>query len=299
MTDLSSVTTPVDLIRCLFEDAEPGSVRILEVRPLIPSIVLQSVSDGRVSIYLNNSIFVGTLKPLAERFLSYFDRFHIQASCTVGRETFQIDGPLELPNPCTSVKLTIAGFFQCSVLFSVVSQLPKDVSFPLVLVGFSAPRDSQRLQLEFEDYLVNREFPCLDVKAISRQRVRLESRNRDFLLQTSKTRQELMQRHSRADQSLQRRAEQIEVLAREVEGILKIKVTPTVRVMAVERTIERIDRAINDVAGYAGKLEVAVNGKAEGRPMTRKEELTLLEQLKNQVRETRQQLDALNEQITV
>jgi hypothetical protein len=298
MSDLAEVATPVDTVRCVFEEAEPGSIRILEARTLIPSIVLQAVADGRVSVYFNSAVVVGNIKPLAERFLTYFDRFHTQVTCTAGRETFLLDGPLQIPTGCQTLRLSIGGFLQCTALFAVVAQLPRDATCPLVLVGFPAPRDAQRLKREFEDFVAGRDFPCLDLKAFSRQRVRLEGRNREFLLHTAKTRHDLAQRYARADQALQRRAEQNEILTREVEALVRAKAMPppSARIPAVERTIDRIDRAINEATAYVARLAAAAEGKAGGRHMSRKEELALLEVLKNQVRETRQQLDALNEQ---
>jgi hypothetical protein len=298
MSDLEGVATPVDILRSVFEDAEPGSIRILDARNLIPSIVLQAVADGRVSVYFNSAIVVGNIKPLAERFLTYFDRFHTPVTCTAGRETFILDGPMQIPTGCQALRLSVAGFLQCTALFAVVAQLPRDVTCPLVLVGFPLPRDSQRLRREFEDFVAGRDFPSLDLKAVARQRVRLEGRNREYLLHTSKARQNLVQRYTRADQALQRRAEQIETLTREVDALVRARSMPppSARISGVERTIDRIDRAINEVTAYATKLAATAEGRAEGRQMSHKEELALLETLKNQVRETRQQLDALNEQ---
>jgi predicted nucleic acid-binding Zn-ribbon protein len=196
--------------------------------------------------------------------------------------------------------LSITGFFQCTALFAIVPQVPRDINCPVLLVGFPSPRQAERLEREFEEFCGKRDFPCLDLKAIARQRVRLESRNRDYLIQTTRMRQALEDRYARADELLQKREQQMEMLTKEAEAIIRAREAPQPphRTPLVERTIDRIDRAINEITAYVGRLAETANGKSEGRPMTRKEELALLERLKNEVRETRQQLDALNEQLS-
>jgi hypothetical protein len=290
------ITEPPSPIRCVFPDARPSSVRMHDIYGQIPSLVLQSVADGRVSVYLNSAVVVGTFKPLIENFLSYFASFNVHRSYTIGGETLQIEDPFVLPEGCQSITLSISAPFQCTASFSVVPQLPADAACPIMTIGFPEPRDARRLEGEFQDFVAGRVFPALDVRAVSRQRVRLESRNRDYLLQTARARQALAQRYGAADQALAARAEQIAVLAREVELLTRPRPAAAVRAPPVERTIERIDRAINEVAAATEKLKALAEGKADGRKMTRREELALLETLKNQVRETRQQLDALKEQ---
>jgi hypothetical protein len=179
------------------------------------------------------------------------------------------------------VSIRALGFVQCCATFSYVAELPRNATVPLLCVGFAAPPDADRLRGEFGA------FPFLDLRAAARQRLRIESRNRDDLLQTAKARQDLTQRYAKADQALQ-------LLAEEAEQLLGARTQPhPAKLAAVEKTMERIDAAINDLAAYADRLASAAAATADGRHMTRKEEVALLDALKNQVRDARRQLEAL------
>jgi hypothetical protein len=293
MDSLGSIASPVELIRSVFEDA--SEVRVRELRPLVPSIVLQSVADGRVLVLLNSSVVRGSLAQLSLLFLSHFEGLRVPCTFTAGKETGPAGVSLKLPKGCSSVTLHINGFVQCSATFSYVAELPRGLTLPLLCVGFAAPPDSERLHDDFETFLADRAFPFLDVRAVARQRVKAESRNRDFLLHAAKTRQELVQRYTHADQALQRRSRQLQVLAEEAELLLGARQPPgpAAKLAAVEKTIERIDEAVNELAEYTQRLADAAAAKADGRHMTRKEETALLEALKNQVRDARRQLEAL------
>jgi hypothetical protein len=291
MEVFASLPVPIELVRAVFADA--GEVRARELRQLMPSIVLQSVADGRILVLMNSSIVAGSLAQLTISYLSYFEKFRVPCTFTVGKETNPADSPIKLPKTCTSVTIRVSGFLQCSATFSYVSELPRNMTCPLLCVGFAAPPDAERLTREFEGHLPERELPFLDLTAIARQRVRIEGRNRDYLLQTGKTRQELSQRYAKADQTLRRRRSQLEILEKDVEQLLGAKPPPPAKLVAVERTIERLGAEINELAAHAEKLAKAADAKTEGRGMTRKEEAALLDALKNQVRDARRQLDAL------
>ena len=219
---------------------------------------------------------------------------------TVGKKSTIITKGLLIPKSAPFFTISSLGYFNCSATFGFIGSpeepIPAFAVYPLICIGFHSPSESAKLRRDFEQFVRKREFPVRQIKTIAKQRTQLESRNRDYLLQTSKSRKDLKQRYTTSVQVLEKKSRQLAVLEEKLESIAQQHEGKTVRRLeSVEDTIQRIDAAINELVDQVESLMSLVDEKADGRHMTRREELALLESLRKQVRDSRQQLEAFKE----
>jgi hypothetical protein len=299
MSIFDDVTEPFPIVRSAFENAADRSIRAKNLHDLIASVALQSASDGRVLVLVDKRAFSGNLVQLCDSYLSYFQPLNVQVISTIDGVSQYVVWPISFSPEASSITVSICEYVNCSATFTYGSELPSDATYPLVCLGFPAPKESSRLRRDFEQFVREREFPYLDLRAISNRRTELERRNRDYLLKKAKKRQTVVQRYDSASQLLQKRNRQLRILQEQIGNLAPARpATPaSARLQNIERTIDKIESQINQLMNYAEALSKEADEVAGGRPMTRREELALLQALKKQVGENRQQLEALNEQV--
>ena len=299
-----SLSGPLEMVRYAFEDADPDQpLGSSEFSSLMDSIVLQSVADGRITVLISQDVCSCTLSDIVDLFTASFQQYPVPIQIQVGKETFFAgENAGSIPESASSVTVSVLGYFNCSATFGFIDDptegFPSLTAYPLLCVGFMRKSESPKLRRDFEQFVRNREFPVRQMKGIYRQRTQLESRNRDYLLQTAKARKDLKQRYTSAKQTLEKKNRQLAVICEQLDGLEKTDSAPRGprRLDKIEETIASIDGQINELVDMTERLSDMVDEKANGKQMTRREELALLTTLKKQVTDSRQQLEALKEQ---
>lgn len=294
------------MVRCAFDDADDDQpVTQQDLSTIMDSIVLQSMADGRITVLFSRDSCTCSLSDAVDLFTASFQQYPIPIQITVGKETFFAgDEAPAIPESAPSVSVSVLGYFNCSATFGFVEDptdsLPTYTTYPLLFVGFSRKSESPKMRRDFEQFIRNRDFPVRQVKGIYRQRTQLESRNREYLLQMAKARKDLKQRYTNAKQTLEKKNRQLVVICEQLESLQQNDntVKGPRRIDKIEETIANIDGQINELVDMTERLSQMVDEKANGRQMTRREELALLGTLKKQVIDSRQQLEALKEQQT-
>ncbi|OHS92960.1 hypothetical protein TRFO_12144 [Tritrichomonas foetus] len=292
---------PFPLIRGVFEDVqEANAVRMEDLRDYIHTIALQSVADGRVTVLINKPVVFCSLNEMSNEYLFQFRKMRMPVLMTQGEETTVVTtNKVIVPKSIPAVSFDVIGAITASVRFRYIqspNNLPSDIQYPIVCIGFPAPPEDPQLVQDFANYLQERIFPLTSYDSLVKKRTKMERRNRDYLIQTSKTRHSMIQRYNDASATYKKRQRQFEALTEKVNTVTNTNRLKTPNMEDIASTIERIDAAINVLVETTDKLSDELDHKSKGKQMTRHEELELLQTLKQQVRDSRAQLEVLKEQ---
>lgn len=292
---------PYPIIRSVFSDVkESNSIRFDDLRDFVSTIALQAIADGRVTVYLNKQVVYCTLSDLSNEFLSHILSLKLPVLMTKDNETVLVEqNKVSLPKSLPYVSFQIIGAITSYVRFEYFTsgnRLPKNLTYPIVCIGFPEPPIDQSLVEEFGNFINNRTFPLTVYTPLVKKRGKLERRNRDFLIQTSKTRANLIQRYNDSSSQLQKKQKQLEILHEKIAQATNTNRLKAPNLDNITDTIEQIDTAISALVETTERLSVELDNKAKGVQMTRHEELELLQVLQQQVRDSKSQLEILKEQ---
>lgn len=292
---------PYPIIRSVFSDVqESNSVRIDDLRDFIWTIALQSIADGRVTVYLNKQVVYCSLTDLSNEYLAHILPLKLPVLMKKDNETTFIDqAKVLLSKSLPEVSFQTIGAITSEVHFKYIStgsRLPKNIEYPIVCIGFPEPPEDPKLVEDFGNFIYNRDFPLTTYTDLVKKRGKLERRNRDFLLQTSKTRTNLIQRYKDSSVALQKKQKTLEILNEKISSATNANRLKVPNLDNISDTIEQIDTAITALVETTDKLSDELDTKAKGVQMTRREELELLQTLQQQVRDSKSQLEILKEQ---
>lgn len=292
---------PYPIIRSIFADVqESNSIRIDDLRDFISTVALQAIADGRVTVYLNKQVVYCSLTDFSNEFLSHIFPLKIPILMKKDNEITIVDQDrVSLPKSLPEVTFQLIGAIQSDVHIKYISagnRLPKKIEYPIVCVGFPEPEEDPNLAEDFGNFVNERDFPLTTYTKLVVKRGKLERRNREFLLQTSKTRSNLIQRYKESAASLQKKQNILDSLDKKIS-----EATSTNRLRApnldnISEKILQIDTAISALVETTDNLSAELDSKAKGVQMTRREELELLQTLQQQLRDSKSQLEVLKEQ---
>lgn len=291
--------SPYPIIRSVFETVqELNSVRFDDLKDFISTISLQAIADGRVNVYMNKKVVFASLTNIVNEFLENLRPLKLPILITQNRVTKLIEkNQVEISTALSYVQLDIIGSIQSTIRFEFLSpngKYPSTIKYPIVCIGLQPPQEDQNLINDFYQFVEKRHFPLISFTSLVKTRTKLERRNREFLIQIPKTRQNLKERYNNAVANIKKKQRQYEVLEEKVASIARPIKTPNMD--DISMTIERIDTTINALVETTEKLNKELDRKDKGKQMTRSQELQLLQFLQQQVRDSRSQLEILKEQ---
>ena len=294
--------SPFPIIRGVFEDVqESNSVRMDDLRDFINTISLQAVADGRVTVLINRRVVFCSLGEVSNEFIKQFRKLHLPALLTFNGQTSSVTTyRVNVPKSVPSVTIELIGAITGLVHFQFVTfpgdELPEEITYPLVCIGFPKPQEKPELVDDFEEFTRNRIFPLLEYDDIVKRRTKAERRNREFLIQTNKTRTSMVQRYNEASATYKKRQRQLEMLHEKITAATNSSKIKQPNYEDIAETIERIDNEINILVETTDGLSEELDLKSKGKQMSRREELELLHTLQQQVRDSRSQLEVLIDQ---
>ena len=303
-----SIDGPLELVWDAFLEDDPHATIALEdLTDVMDSMVLQSVADGRITVFIQEGKVAFSMYEIIDSFISYFT--HLDAYLTISIDnqkpisysTNSDDFPI--PQDATSVVIEFLGYMNCSATFILIndpqdaSSFPENVEYPMICLGFPAPDpDEQKIQ-DFANFTLTRAFPVSQFTPIAQHRQKLESRNKTLKTNLTRSRKQLSQRAKTAKDTIEKRTKQLELLAEHVNEAVS---QPLPRAPEVddelEKTISRIEEEINDIRNKIDDAYAALANKRKQRHYTRKEELRLLNELKLEVNDDRKRVDSLSQE---
>ena len=292
---------PYLIIRSVFSDAQANnSIRIEDLKDFISTIALQSIADGRVTVYLNKQVVYCSLTDLSNEYLAHIFPLKLPILMKKDNEITLLEQPkVSLPKSLPEVSFQTIGAITSEVHFKYIStgnRLPKNIEYPIVCVGFPEPPEDPNLVEDFGNFINNRDFPLTTYTPTVKKRGKLERRNRDFLIHTSKTRTNLIQRYKEASSALIKKQRQLDALNEKISAATNSNRLKAPNLDSISDTIEQIDTAISALVETTDHLSDELDIKAKGVQMKRHEELELLQILQQQIRDSKSQLEILKEQ---
>lgn len=305
LSDTEEYPEKLEIVRDAFADKTGKRITDETVLGFIEGILVQSAADGRLNVVFNANMIDFSLVSMAEQYLSYFDRFGITVSLIIDQKP--LPKPFELPLDVSSlpkarrfIQMNFLGFLNSSITFyryKDQESIPNDLSYPIFYVGFPAPPINAKLMNDFKKFTMNRQFPIFDYKSLVRKRTAMERRNRDYLLQVTKTRQGLNERSNNAIEVIKKRERQFSVLEEKVQAISARKPRLPPQISNVESILVTIESNIDDLSTQVDELTTLFDQKAEGEQMSRHEELALLESLRSQITGYKQDIEEMKRNV--
>ncbi|KAH0797564.1 uncharacterized protein GO595_009667 [Histomonas meleagridis] len=228
-------------------------------------------------------------------YLSYFDDFQLPVIVSYGSNSYLLKDKLKIPKDQISVNLLLKGFIECSATFCVTNDL-QSIQYPVILFGFSPPSQSQKLTKEFYKFVQDREFPLLSSNKVVQQRLKLERRNRNYLLNASKAKEEMISRYDRAESLLSSKRREYLELEKKAENLIS-KSSKKQGNEKTERNITEISNALDAAESKIKELNEELEEKVSGKVFTIEEEIQLMQNLKKRVQATREKLEELKKTV--
>ena len=258
-------------------------------------IVIQSVADGRISVYLNKSLISFSIVDVIQLYLSYFEEFQLPILISYGGNSYLLRDELEIPQDQNLVTIFLKGFIECSATFHITNDL-HSIQYPIFCIGFSPPTQSQKLTNEFYEFIRNREFPVLSSEKVIQKRLKMERRNRNFLLNASKSKEEMISRHNKAESLLFSKRKELLELEKKIEKLIS-KSSKKPGNEKIESDIAQIKQMLDAAENKTKELNERLEEKVHGKVFSNEEELQLMHDLKIRVQAARRKLEELKERV--
>lgn len=297
-----SITGPLELVWDAFLEDDPRATIALEdLTDVMDSLVLQTVADGRITVFIQEEKVAFSMCEIIDSFLSYFT--HLDTFLTLSidnKEPVSFSAKSDdfpIPDDATSVVIEFLGYMNCSATFILIENpesLPKNIEYPMVCLGFPAPDPEEQNISDFVAFETERTFPVFQFTPIAQQRQKLESRNKALKTGLTRSRKQLTQRAKEARETIQKRVKQMELLAEHVDEAVNEPLPQAPEVVPeLEETITRIENEIADVRTKINDAYALLEEHRKDRNYTRKEELRILKELKKEVTSDRERVDSL------
>lgn len=304
MGDLfESINRPLDLVWDAFiEDDTQATIMLEELTDVMDGMVLQTVADGRITVYIQEHKVAFPICDIVSSYLSYFSHFDCSIILTIDEnppQSFHVSTEeFPLPDNPHTVVIEFLGFLNATATFKLIedtSELNENIKYPILCLGFPSPDIDERAIQEFEQFTLSREFPIQQYTKLVQKRVQLESRNKSFKIKLSKPRKDLQQRAKDAIAEIKKREKQLEMIKEHAETVVNepLPQAPDV-IPKLEEVISRIESEINDIKVKVNNAYAILGEKRTERHYTRREELELLEKLRAEVTSDRNQVNSLS-----
>lgn len=301
-----SISRPLELVWDAFiEDDPQATIMLEELTDVMDGMVLQTVADGRITVYIQEQKVAFPICDIVESYLSYFSHFDCSITIAIDDNPPQAYSialeEFPIPENPRSVVIEFLGFLNATATFKLIenaSQINRNVKYPILCLGFPSPDIDEHAIQEFEQFTLSREFPVQQYTKLVQKRTQLESRNKSFRVKLSKPRKDLQKRAKDSIAEIQKREKQLQLIKEHAQDEVNEPLPSAPEVNPkLEEIISRIEGEINDIKVRINDAYAMLEEKKTERHYTRTEELELLEQLRTEVAGDRKQVDDFEAQI--